>query len=50
MHLLGLFIYCIKKDVIKSWGVPDKQFLEYNYKFSYNKYHDNQFLELKPQK
>ena len=48
MYLLVLFIYCICKDVIKSWGVPDRQFLEYNYKFSYNKYHDNQFLKLIP--
>ena len=46
MHLLVLFIYFTSKDVIKSWDVPDRQFLEYNHKFSYNKYHDNQFLEL----
>ena len=29
-------------------SVPERQFLEYNYKFSHNKYHDNQFLELTP--
>ena len=27
-------------------SVLDRQFLEYNYKFSHDKYHDNQFLEL----
>ena len=48
MYLSVLFIYCIIKDVTKSWGVPDRQFLEYHYKFSYNKYHDNQLLELIP--
>ena len=41
MYLLVLFLYCISKNVIKSWGVPERQFLEYNYKFSYNKYNDN---------
>ena len=45
MYLLILFLYCISKDYIKSWGVPDRQFLEYNYKRSYKKYHDNQSLE-----
>ena len=34
--VLVLFIYCISKDVIKSWGAPARQFLEYNYTFSYN--------------
>ena len=48
MYLLVLFSYCISKDVIKSSGVPDRQFLEQNYKFSYNNYHNNQFLELTP--
>ena len=33
MHLLVLFIYFTSKDVIKSWDVPDRQFLEYNYNF-----------------
>ena len=45
MYLSVLFIYCISKYIIKSWGVPERQFLGYNYKCSYNKYPDNQFLE-----
>ena len=48
MYLLVLFLYCISKDVIKSCGVLDRQFLEQNYKFSYNNYHNIQFLELTP--
>ena len=47
-YLLVLFLYCVSKDVIKSGSVLERQFLEYSYKFSYNKYHDNQFLELIP--
>ena len=46
MYLSALFLYCISKIVTKSWGVPDRQFWEYNYNFYYNKYHDNQFLKV----
>ena len=46
VNAFASLIYFTSKDVIKSWDVPDRQLLEYNYKFSYNKYHDNQFLEL----
>ena len=27
-YLLVIFSYCSSKDAIKSWGVPDRKFLE----------------------